>query len=217
MTDRATTRERILEASRRLFNERTYAATSLAEIAAHVGITKGNLTYHYPTKYALVVECAKRAREQRREQFRLERPASLAEEYVDTVRVAMEQAREWRFLVRDGAQFRKGRRARRPDPDAAAEIRHLTALLQRFQTEGMLREDPAIDIAAIAYSVWVVSRFWIDHLVQDEACVEVTWADLERGMRQHFAVLMLVLTDGARMEVESALAGLLSRNGTRAA
>ena len=55
MSDRPTTRERILEVSRRLFNERGYAATSIAEIAATVGIAKGNLTYHFPAKYDLVL------------------------------------------------------------------------------------------------------------------------------------------------------------------
>lgn len=217
MADRSTTRERILEAARRLFNENGYAATSLADIAASVGIAKGNLTYHFPTKHELVVECAKRAREQRRAQFALPRPDSLVEEYVDTVHVAMEQAREWRFLVRDGAQFRKGRRARRPDPAAPVEIQHLTELLQRLQTEGKFRENNALDLPAIARSVWMVSRFWIDHLVQDEARVEVTWADQERGMRHHFAVLMPLLKDGARKEVESAFSRLATRNATRAA
>lgn len=217
MADSSTTRERILEACRRLFNEKGYATTSLADIAASVGISKGNLTYHFPTKYELVVECAKRAREQRRDQFRLARPDSLVGEYVDTVHVAMEQARRWRFLVRDGAQFRKGRRSRRPDPAAAAEIEHLTGLLQRFQAEGLLRENTGIDLPAFARSVWMVSRFWIDHLVQDEARVEVKKEDQERGMRHHFAVLMPILTDDARRELESALSRLADRNATRAA
>jgi AcrR family transcriptional regulator len=56
MPDRSTTRERILAVSRRLFNERGYAATPLAEVAASVDIAKGNLTDHFPIKYDLVVE-----------------------------------------------------------------------------------------------------------------------------------------------------------------
>ena len=74
---------------------------------------------HFPTKHELVVECAKRARRERRNQFQLIRPDSSAEAYVDTVHAAMEQAREWRFLMRDREQFRKGTKARRPDLDSA--------------------------------------------------------------------------------------------------
>ena len=55
MTEGATTRERILDASRRLFNRKGYAGTTLAEIAASVGIAEGNLWYHFRTKRDLVV------------------------------------------------------------------------------------------------------------------------------------------------------------------
>jgi AcrR family transcriptional regulator len=101
MPDRSTTPDRILEVSQRLFNERGYAATSLAEIAASVDIAKGNLTYHFPTKYDLVIELVRRARRQRRENRAKPRPGPLADEYVEIVHAAMEQAREFRFLLRD--------------------------------------------------------------------------------------------------------------------
>ena len=44
----------ILDAARRRFNERGYAASTLTEIASDVGISQGNLTYHFPTKRDLV-------------------------------------------------------------------------------------------------------------------------------------------------------------------
>ena len=217
MADLPTTSERILEASRRLFNARGYASTSLADIAAEVGISKGNLTYHFPTKYELVVECIRRNRKQRREQFELPRPASLVAEYVDIVRVAMEQAREWRFLIRDRAQFQTGDPTRRADAAAAAEIEHLTWFLRQFQAKGMLRASPGIDLEALARSAWMVSRFWIDHLAQDEGLDDMTWEDQKRGMRHHFAVLMPALTAPARREFESVLARLELQHGIRAA
>ena len=43
MPDRSTTRERILEVSRELFNENGYAATPVSEIAARVGIATGQV------------------------------------------------------------------------------------------------------------------------------------------------------------------------------
>ena len=53
MTKRSATASRILEASRKLFNAKGYTATSVTEIAASLGISQGNLTYHFPTKQAL--------------------------------------------------------------------------------------------------------------------------------------------------------------------
>ena len=64
MHDRLTTRERIIEASLMLFNEKSFAATSLSEIAKEVGIAKGNLTYYFSTKKDLALEIERRARAQ---------------------------------------------------------------------------------------------------------------------------------------------------------
>ena len=153
MSDPSTTRERILEISRLRFNERGYAATSLAAIASGVGIAKGNLTYHFPTKYDLVVEIASRARAQRRDNLSMPRPGPLADEYVEIVHAAMEQAREFRFLLRDQVQFKKGSKLRGLDPDAVAEIERIHELLKRMQKEGMIRQNLALDLPALARSV----------------------------------------------------------------
>lgn len=50
------TRTRILAAARRLFAERGYAATSLADIAAAVGLTKTAVAYHFHPKDRLAAE-----------------------------------------------------------------------------------------------------------------------------------------------------------------
>ena len=57
-SDGATTCGRILDASRRLFNERGYVGTTTAAIAAEVRITEGNLWYHFRTKLDLVRDAA---------------------------------------------------------------------------------------------------------------------------------------------------------------
>lgn len=50
------TRGRILAAARTLFAERGYAATSLADIAAAVGLTKTAVAYHFHPKDRLAAE-----------------------------------------------------------------------------------------------------------------------------------------------------------------
>ena len=50
------TRTRILAAARRLFAERGYAATSLADIAEVVGLTKTAIAYHFHPKDRLAAE-----------------------------------------------------------------------------------------------------------------------------------------------------------------
>lgn len=47
------TRRQILDTAKRLFNERGYNDVSLKDIADEVGISKGNLTYHFSKKKTL--------------------------------------------------------------------------------------------------------------------------------------------------------------------
>ncbi|MEZ4885643.1 MAG: TetR/AcrR family transcriptional regulator [Chitinophagales bacterium] len=48
------TKNRIIETAIRLFNEQGFGAISLHEIAQQLSISRGNLTYHFPTKDALL-------------------------------------------------------------------------------------------------------------------------------------------------------------------
>lgn len=48
------TAQRILEHAREAFNERGAAAVGVREIARELGLSPGNVSYHYPTKEALV-------------------------------------------------------------------------------------------------------------------------------------------------------------------
>lgn len=205
MTDRINTRDRILDASRKLFNEKGFNATTLAEIAASIGIAQGNLTYHFPTKRELAVAIEKQVRKDvraHRASFQSER---VADDYVGLLLNSMNYTWENRFLLRDRAQFAKATRARRQDPDMAADLELLHELLRRMNKEDMFRRDFEVDLRVLARSLWIVSRYWMDHLRELEALENVTWTDQERGLQHHFAVLLPYLTAPARRELEAAV------------
>lgn len=205
MSDRLTTRERILEVSRKLFNEKGYAATPVSEIAASAGMATGNLTYHFPTKRELAEELEKRARRRWRDARADLGTGTIADDYVELLRFAMSNSWENRFLLRDHAQFRDDTRARRPDRDRAADVRMLHEHLQRMNKEGMFRKDLQLDLSVLARSLFVISRYWMDHLRETDGLEKVSWADQERGLQHHFAVLFPCLTAAARRKFESAL------------
>ena len=215
MKDRATTPDRILDASRRLFNEKGYAATTLSEIAASIGIAQGNLTYHFPTKRELVVELEKRVRQRVRAKRAGHRHGSVADDYVELLLFAMNHTWENRFLLRDHAQFTNDPNALRLDPDMAADLEVLHELLRRMNKEGMFRRDLRVDLRVLARSLWIVSRFWMDHLRELEGLEQVTWADQERGLQHHFAVLLPCLTASARRQLEAAVLRVSNRLAIR--
>ena len=206
MSDRATTPSRILDASLRLFNERGYAATTLAEIATAVGIAQGNLTYHYPTKRDLVIALEERIRQSRRAHLENYQFGAVADDYVGLVLLSMNHTWEYRFILRDLAQFSKNPNALQRDPDMATDHAELYDLLRRAKKEGLFRRDLAVDLRVLASSLFIVSRYWMDHLREFEGLGVITWADQERGFRHHFAVLLPYLTASARRDFESAVA-----------
>ena len=211
MTDRATTRDRILDASRQFFNEKGYAATTLAEIATSIGIAQGNLTYHFPTKRELAAQLEKQVRQNARANRANYRQGAVADDYVEHLLFAMNNAWENRFLLRDYAQFTDDPNALRLDPDMAADLEVLEELLRRMNKEGMFRRNFRVDLRVFARSLWIISRFWMDHLRESEGLEQVTWADQERGLEHHFAVLLPCLTASARRGLESAVLRASSR------
>ena len=203
--DPTTTRERILDASRRLFNEKGYAGTKLAEIAASVGIAPGNLTYHFPTKRQIVAELQERMAEKVREQRQRHQGGAVSEDYAELLLFAMNHASENRFLLRDRAQLSDDSNGWPADLDMSEDLEALHGLLNRARKEGLFRRDLEIDLGVLARSLWIVSRYWMDSLSEIEGVEELGWEDLERGVQHHFAVLLPYLTAPARRDLDSAL------------
>lgn len=200
-----TTRARILDASRQLFNERGYASTTQAEIAAEVGISQGNLTYHFPAKRDLVAAIAEGTRERIRSRRASLRAGPIADDYVEHLVFAMGVSRDCRFLLRDRSQFEDEEEDRHATAELEADFAELSDLLARIEGENLFRRDIDIDLRVLARSLWVLSRYWMDYLRESEGISNVTSADEERGIEHHFAVLLPNLTAPARREFEAAL------------
>ncbi|MAI77377.1 MAG: hypothetical protein CL917_00375 [Deltaproteobacteria bacterium] len=205
MPNQTTTRERILEASLKLFNEKSYAGTPVSEIAAAAGIATGNLTYHFGTKRELAEALEKQTRRRRRESHSNFETGAIANDYVEVLRSSMIMSWENRFLLRDHAQFREGKQARLPDRDLVEDVEILEDFLKRMRKEDMLRKDLQVDLNILARSLFVLTRYWMDHLREIDGLEQVSWEDQERGLKHHLAVLSPCLTASARKDFDSAL------------
>ena len=203
MDDKPSTAEKVLLASRQLFNSRGYAATSLSDISRSVGISKGNLTYHFPTKRDLAAELITRARTLAQDRRSTLTEGDVADDYVEHLLFGMNITWNYRFLFRDRAEFADETGDR--NPELVADFEELLTLLRRIEAAGMFRKNAVTDLTVLTRSIWIVSRYWMDYLREFEGREEISWEDQELGIRQHFAVLLPCLTAQARRRFESAL------------
>lgn len=211
MGNRTTTADRILEAGRLLFNSKGYAGTSLAEIAALVGISPGNLNYHFPTKKDLAIRIHNETRRQVSARRANWRPGTVADDYVAHVLFTMDITWNNRFMLRDQAQIAEELSSWQEA--LADDFNEFFSLFERIEAESMFRRDPSRDLRVLCRSIWIVSRYWMDYLRESERLEEITWADQKRGIQHHFALLLPCLTVPARREFEHALTS--ASNGSR--
>ncbi len=202
----ATTKERIAEAALRRFNRNGYASTTLTEIAADVGISQGNLTYHFPTKLDLALHLSEAVRVHTTERRASASPDDLVVDYVEQLRFALDLTWRFRFLMRDRGIFEDIDALVPPSPILVAAFDDRRRFIQRIAGEGLLRPDPDRDLDVLARSLWIVTRYWMDHLREMEGREELAVDDVERGVRHHFAVLLPTLTDAGRRRFTDALA-----------
>ena len=212
MKRRSATADRILEASRQIFNQKGYAASSVTEIAASLGMSQGNLTYHFPTKRDLAVALEDEALRMMQDRRRGLKPGVIADDYIEHLVFAMELTWRFRFVLRDRPEYAGAALGRRNDSQIQADYSELVGLLNRISEQGLYLTKATPPIEQLARSLWIVSRYWIDSLRELEGLQEISWADQERGIQHHLGVLLPCLKATARREFNAALQRIAADN-----
>ncbi|MCP1607648.1 transcriptional regulator, TetR family [Pseudomonas citronellolis] len=138
------TRDRILECALLLFNEQGEPNVSTLEIATELGISPGNLYYHFHGKEPLVLALFARFEEEL--QPLLDPPADArlgAEDYWLFLHLIVERLAHYRFLFQDLSNLagRLPKLARGMRSWLNALKRTLAALLARLKADGELTSD----------------------------------------------------------------------------
>jgi AcrR family transcriptional regulator len=158
------TRDRILEGALHLFNEAGTAAISTNHIAAAVGISPGNLYYHFRNKEAIISALFKRMFALWDRMYRL--PDDQAPTLADLerlVQATFTMLWEYRFAYRELIVLL------RRDPELRARY---TAVRRRgyngfhklvgaFVAAGVLAPLDDVTITRLADLCWLVSEFWL--------------------------------------------------------
>jgi AcrR family transcriptional regulator len=196
------TRARILDAARRLFNERGTAAVSTNHIAAEAGLSPGNLYYHFADKQEIIrgLHDEYAAANAGLWEAQPGTPASLGR-----LRAGLAQATrlawEYRFFERELVALL------RADPLLAASYRQAyerrlgqwVAFGEQLADQGGIRRpEPPASMTDLVVAIWLIGTNWLPFL-------EITGdpqdpAQIARGNDLVLAVLRPYLTGPAEEE-----------------
>ncbi|MEM9513261.1 MAG: TetR/AcrR family transcriptional regulator [Actinomycetota bacterium] len=199
------TADRIAAAALRRFNRTGYAATKLQQIADDVGISQGNLTYHFPTKLDLALHLSETVRATTADRLAQRVNGDIADDYVGHLLFGMELTWTYRFLLRDPGIFNDVDDVVPPSPILIADFEALFELISRVADEGLLRADMSVDLHVFTRSLWILSRHWMDYLREMEQRDHIDWTDVARGVEHHFVVLLPMMTVAGRQRFTRAL------------
>jgi AcrR family transcriptional regulator len=182
---RAGNRERIVEAAIELMNERG-SLIGTTQVAAHLGISHGNLYYHYSNMHAIVLEVLARLREELRETL-----AMPPDEVVDAEQLAGYYANgakvlwRYRFMVSSALELTSGNAEleREYQTFTTAAIDWISRIIVN-----VVRHHPGPmpanrgDCRKLAENMWVLWNAWPRHAELSRARTRVSPAAIARGL-----------------------------------
>lgn len=206
-----TTRERILQASLQLFNEQGERLVTTNHIAAHLGMSPGNLYYHFRNKEQIVAELFGRYEAQIGTSLALPEQRSLrAEDKIAYLERLFAGIWDYRFLHRELEHLLlcDAALAQRYRGFAQRCISQGRAIYQGLIDAGVLDAERA-DPQVLAINSWLLLTNWVTFLCSVSAVDTETALDsslLRRGVHQVLALERGLLTPAAAPVVEAAMA-----------
>jgi AcrR family transcriptional regulator len=208
MAPKNKTRERIVEASLELFNAQGERSVTTNHIAAHLGMSPGNLYYHFRNKQAIIAELFAEYESRVAVFLRLPegRALTVADKtfYLEALLAAMWH---YRFLHRDLEHLLEN------DPELAERYRAFahrclqaaTEIYHGFVAADVLAMD-AQQIEALTLNSWIILTSWVRFLCTIRSNPgDLSEELMRRGVYQILALESGYVTDAARDAVQALL------------
>jgi len=191
MAPRINTRDRIAQASLELFNAQGERSVTTNHIAAHLGISPGNLYYHYRNKQVIIAQLFAEYESHVDQFLHLPEGRALTVEdktfYLEALLAAMWH---YRFLHRDLEHLLDS------DPELAAGYRSFArraldnakAIYRGFVDAGILQMDEP-QLEALTLNAWIILTSWVRYLCTTrEVAGDLSEALMRRGIYQVLAL-----------------------------
>ncbi|GGE36572.1 TetR family transcriptional regulator [Halopseudomonas oceani] len=204
------TRDRILEASLQLFNEQGERAVTTNHIAAHLGMSPGNLYYHFRNKQQIIAELFDHYERELEDSLAL--PADRGLDLDDKARYVeslSESLWRYRFLQRDLEHLlaSDAQVAERYRLFSRRALQAVEGIFQGTIDAGILDARYA-NAEVLALNSWLLMNSWTNFLcttVLTDPQVQLTPQMQRRAVYQVLAQELGLLSDAARPRVEAML------------
>ena len=176
------TKERILQLSLQLFNERGERSVTTNHIAAELGISPGNLYYHFRNKQEIIKELAQQYQAETLEMLALpvDRPLN-ANDKISYFQVLSNQLWAYRFIHRDVYHLVENNEDfRKIYPRFAGQVMQQGQKIYRAFVDAGLMKMTDSEIEALIINLWIVLTNWTNFLymsghISDNTHLEEKW------------------------------------------
>jgi AcrR family transcriptional regulator len=205
------TRDRILETARKLFNAQGTGPVSTNHIAAAMGISPGNLYYHFRNKEEIIRELVDRWLGRQGPLWRemMETEGSM-EHLVDMLRRIYRFGWDLRFYLRELMPLLQADEALRARHREIRDLRQEThtRFLRRLELLGVLQFPGGGRVEENIYrATWLLSHFWVAE--HDIAPDEDPGDAIQRAVEMTLLLYGPCLTPPARKALDGVMPGLL--------
>ncbi|SSV55606.1 transcriptional regulator [Acinetobacter baumannii] len=160
------TKDRILQISLQLFNERGERSVTTNHIAAELGISPGNLYYHFRNKHEIIKELMHQYQVETLEMLSLpeDRPLTTNDK-INYFQVLSGQLWNYRFIHRDVYHLVESNEDfKKIYPRFAGQVMQQgQRIYQAFVDAGLMKMTPS-EIEALIINLWIVLTNWTNFL-----------------------------------------------------
>lgn len=200
------TKSKIIVASVKLFNSHGVTKVSLRDIADKVGISHGNLAYHFKNKQWIIHEIYTRMEKEMDNAVYPGGDLSL-KHYNDLFQQISDFQKKYRFFYLDMLEItrRYPKVIERYRETITKRRNEFDKLISLLISKGLMKQEPEIGFyRSLFHSIWVMSTFWLQHkkiLGEDHPTI-VTGNDIKHV----WEILLPHLTDKGLKEYRDILA-----------